>query len=1157
MSKRAPLLLVAAVAVLGVLALALWSREDGERGVTAPTAGTAAVGTDAGDPAIPRDPEAPGEAARLAQGTEPTGAKRASIGSEDMRLIEGVVVLPEGTPADEKVLVLSLDRAYTVRDIYGRESMASAAWDQRFENEGLLAFAEVEADGRFEIAVPKDAEEAFLAVSGRYAYSGATTVVDLAEEARATLAAELGAWITGSLRAPVGATAEEARQVGVEVELGPDITGGFEAMSMQQIAFTMETETSAEGTFEFRGVPCALVHGVSTKPETLAAHVELGLETEPGEHLQLELELVRGGTIEGRVVDAAGKGLADADVAVFLPGTVGQAIDELRETETDESGAFVLANVTPGEVEVRAELDGYRAGTQRIEGGLTDGLTVRGIELVLDEGASITGFVRFADGAPASGASVRAAIDFSSIGPMGFAGIDTRDGGRTETAEDGSFTVSGLGDGTFQVVAFLEEAEDGGAPRWSARQGGVKGDADPIELVLEREATVVGIVLDVAGEVVPEFTVHGTLKGSGAMMGIGAERRSWGASEEGDGTFEANRLRRGAWELLVQADGYGKSALQTVEVPRGEDAPMLRFELQPAARIGGIVLGTTGEPVSGARVQLEQDLADRLSSSAAGDAPSTMSDAEGRYLLDGLDPGPTSVYASHDGFAASAPVPVDAVSGEVVEDVTLTLRVGGRLTGEVFGKDGEPAVGLMVMVQKVPNYNTQHMLTSDADGRFERDHLEPGTWQVVAMGNFLTGEAEIDSTDESEAMAEMLGDLKMDMVDIVDGETAHVVLGKPPEDPVLLRGRVVHSGEGIANAAVSVVPEGMQGMSDLKMAFTKEDGTFEVQLDKGGPTLVTVQHAMTAGQQNSIEFLERIPTDVDEYELELDMPHGRISGLVRGPDGELLRSCRITLNVEGGVAYGSFMGGHYTETITDDDGKYDIPYLRPGNYTVSAGGTTLGGLLGEASAGGRVVRSGIEVAEGAWVERVDFDLPESAELTGVVKGPDGKPAADASVFVRHEDGQLLERFSLVTTDATGRYTYKGLAPGRYSIVAKRGNDVSEESDLVRVDEGGQAEAHVTLSAGTIVRVTVVDEEDLEIRARISVTGPNGLEVSGMLSLSEIMETFGQGFSSKEQRIGPLSPGRYSVVATLDDGRRAKKTVKLSGKPERVVKLRAR
>lgn len=52
-----------------------------------------------------------------------------------------------------------------------------------------------------------------------------------------------------------------------------------------------------------------------------------------------------------------------------------------------------------------------------------------------------------------------------------------------------------------------------------------------------------------------------------------------------------------------------------------------------------------------------------------------------------------------------------------------------------------------------------------------------------------------------------------------------------------------------------------------------------------------------------------------------------------------------------------------------------------------------------------------------------------------------------------------------------------------------------------------------------------------------------------------MSQFGEGFSSSEQRVGPLSPGKYRVTATLDDGRDAYKILNLSGQDERKVKLR--
>ena len=76
---------------------------------------------------------------------------------------------------------------------------------------------------------------------------------------------------------------------------------------------------------------------------------------------------------------------------------------------------------------------------------------------------------------------------------------------------------------------------------------------------------------------------------------------------------------------------------------------------------------------------------------------------------------------------------------------------------------------------------------------------------------------------------------------------------------------------------------------------------------------------------------------------------------------------------------------------------------------------------------------------------------------------------------------------------------------------------------------------MTLDSGTTLRVAVVDKADAKVRARVSVKDENGHEVSGMLTMSEIMNALGRGFESGEQEIGPLPPGTYEVSAVLDDG----------------------
>ena len=322
---------------------------------------------------------------------------------------------------------------------------------------------------------------------------------------------------------------------------------------------------------------------------------------------------------------------------------------------------------------------------------------------------------------------------------------------------------------------------------------------------------------------------------------------------------------------------------------------------------------------------------------------------------------------------------------------------------------------------------------------------------------------------------------------------------------------------------------------------------------------MTVQNNLGMGLQNNVEFLEQIPEGQEQVELEIELPVGRISGVVQGPDGEKLAEARVTLTVGDGVAYGSFLGGQYAEVVTDADGAYEMTYLRPGVYTVSAGGSTLGGVFGETATGGRIVREGITVKEGQHVSGLDFRLEAPTRLRGTVLDSAGQPVSKASVFLRNEEGALIERFSFIDTDSGGQFTFTGLAPGRYSVLARKDGLSSAPSDPVEstTDTTVGSQVQVQLESGSMVAVSVVDKSGAELRARISVVDPSGREYTGMLSMRDLMENFGEGFSSKEQRVGPLPPGRYKVTATADDGRTVSKPVTVSGQSERKVRLRFR
>jgi hypothetical protein len=198
----------------------------------------------------------------------------------------------------------------------------------------------------------------------------------------------------------------------------------------------------------------------------------------------------------------------------------------------------------------------------------------------------------------------------------------------------------------------------------------------------------------------------------------------------------------------------------------------------------------------------------------------------------------------------------------------------------------------------------------------------------------------------------------------------------------------------------------------------------------------------------------------------------------------------------------------------------------------------------------------VSVRDGEVVEGVDFRLRKAGRITGLVRTGDGAPAKDVSVFLRDEAGRPLERFSMVGTDASGRFAYEGLEPGAYTVVARNAAQVSAESAPVRVREGDAGEVTLALAPGTVLLVSLSDDDGGMLDCSVQVLDEQGRQVNGMTSMTELMAAFNKGeFTSKEQRVGPLPPGRYKVLVKARDGRSVTKPVTLTGQPERKLNVR--
>lgn len=1147
MKRSALLVLVLLLALAAGLGF-LWlnSRSSGPTGselVQSPDGGAAS--------ALP----APAQPDELESAAQPASAERAAALPEkeptpQSRQLQGSVRIPTGVDESGALTIYALAQRASYREIVreiagAAEARAEPMSGKRDEGQRILAQASVAKDGRFTLELPEGTQRAYLALQGRFLYLERTLEVELARKRELQLVPRVGARVTGTITLPEGTP--PAALAGVEVELAPVLRG---AMMMNAESLARRRPKPSGAAFEVRAVPVDCAWRLQLTSADFAS-VERTLENlRGGQTRELALALEPGGTLRGVVRTSSGEPCPGAKVMAASEGEwFGVDDREVRSATSAADGSFELPHVPAGKLKLQAEHEGHLS-SPKVDVELPAGRVTEGVVLVLREGASVAGALRWSDASPAAGVEVRASFDLSQAG--GLSGLNALEGaeGKAKTDAQGNFEIRGLGKGPFTLRASAKPKDAAeGADELGARADGVTPGTRDLVLVLRAGSRVRGHVLDDAGQPVTKFHVRLQHEGKGMFARLGQDSQEQ-SFEDPAGKFAVGGLSDGGWKLWVSAENFASSAEQSLKLPEAPDAPECEVVLPRASRVSGRVLSAAGEAVAGADVRVDSGGPDwQRKLSGAPPDPEAQSDDGGNFHLEGLRPGRVSLVASARDAARGEPVTLELVAGEEQKDVVLRLRNGGSISGEVYDEGGKPLSGLTVQVTEMAQFST-HMENTDGEGRFRLEHLVPGNYQVVAFS------ARNLSKLGGDAGSDFMSGMKTASASVKDGEDTHVVLGAPPADPVEVVGRVTHAGQPYGGALVTFIHEGKDVLSKMKNVTVDAQGAFTVRLDEPGRYSVSVQRlAGGMGQQNTVEFTRQIPKE-KRCELLLEMPTGRVSGRVSGPEGNPAPGERVTMHPRSALIGGTMWGGAYIETQTDAEGRYDIQTLRPGDYVLTAGGMQMGGIFGAEAAHGRELRSDIRVAEGDWLRDVDFRLRKPGKVDVNVVGEDGKPIAKAAIFVRDAAGNLLDRFSMTVSDETGLAHYGGLAPGEYSFSSRMDVRASAEGARVKLGEGEAKSVQLVLQGATMLLVQIVDAQGEHVQAPVSVVDEAGREVAGMYGLNEIMELFGKnGVDFDTARVGPLPPGKYKVSAQTEDGRKGSKPVTLTGQPERKLTLR--
>jgi 5-hydroxyisourate hydrolase-like protein (transthyretin family) len=729
------------------------------------------------------------------------------------------------------------------------------------------------------------------------------------------------------------------------------------------------TNSDASGAFLVAVQAPGGVVALSARAAGYAPAHEWGLALEPGQvRSGLVLRLRRGLQARGQVVAEDGSPIRGAVVAARQPKDVneerlhGQRAPE-PSAVTGDDGGFVLRGLEPGSYELSLS---HPAHARR---------SVRGVEvvapgpsriprIVLVRPAPVGGQVSDTSGHPVPGAEV-----------TGRSGEDAED--KTLTDGGGRFSLGGIAPGAAVTIVVR-------APGYSPSERVVAAPDTAVAVVLGRNGILRGRIEDAESRSpLPEFQV-------GLSAPSVGEPNPWEAPaprsfRSEDGTFTWTDAPLGAWTIVARARGYQQAEAPNVDIRAGETTEVPLSLRRGRGLLGRVVAAATGTPVPGATVSYREPGtgSEEPLLAANGVAPSTLTDGDGHFELEGLPPGKLFLVAREPSYAEA----IQEVNADRSAFVELRLPSGAAVSGQVLLPDGRtPARGAHVQVSAMGGtaMGLDSSTQTDGSGSFVLRHLRSGRHQLSAEGRE--------------------GGAKAQEVALAEGEQrSGIVLVLAAG--VTLRGRVrglsgseqegvrVHAGAGSAQRSTSTDANGEFLLSDLPA-------------DR-------IEIEALASPTRSVSKSVDVPAGVRELSVDLEFPPptrlwGRVSREGQPAAGVWVTVSPLTPTLPPGAAE------------TDQEGTYVLEGLAEGDYVVSARG-----------AKPRTVRVAGEA-------RLDVEL-KAASLEGTaVDAATGDPIAGVRVELRRlaGEGPGLEAEE-TATDTFGRFTQAGLEEGPYRLVAHK------------------------------------------------------------------------------------------------------------------------
>ena len=751
---------------------------------------------------------------------------------------------------------------------------------------------------------------------------------------------------------------------------------------------------------------------------------------------------------------------------IVMGGFMGEEEDTVR---TASDGTFTL-RVKEGTYDFSFRREGYAPKAVRAQNVTMQGAP--SIETTLEPAVEISGRVTRA------GVGIPDVI-ITTFGPA--------DNATAVSGPDGSFTLGGLSPGSTRLMIrkeadFIQEQRTATAP------------ARDVVFDFPAGGRVTGRVVE-KGSRKPITSFQAgitTSRGGGGFVMMGPPQLKAFTSD--DGSFTLENVPAGSMNVVAQSPGYANGRA-SVEVEEGKTASDVVIELDTGVRLAGKVTGPNGVALSDATVQLQPSPGGQFA--RGGMMRRAVTDANGEYTLDSLDPGEETFEISHPKYLATTKE-ITLKGREMRMDVQLAG--GERVTGVVVTDSGMPVADAEVEAFTASGMGSERARTN-ASGQFEFASLSSSRYRFTAnKSGYLEGV--VEDVDVSSG-----GNVRIALR--TGGTIYGRVTGLTEQE---LSGATVTARAGRTTSSGAVDPQGNYRIEGTPI------GTVQVSASSASRGLMerrssgtqTVEVTAGSAQQVNLEF--RSDTVVRGRITRNGVPLGGATVMFQ-PRGGTRASAGTTADEAGNYIASGLEEGEYMVMVADMQ-RFN-PYQT--TYQVRSGASTFDIDYRVASVRGRVIDAGTN-----------------------------EPLADATVSFRPSNSAEMRIARSAVTDPNGNFMMESVSPGTYTVTASRegyGADVKEEV----FGDSGRDGLEFRIARADGVTLKVVDARDgRPITAFVTVFDGAGRVVwptdSGM--------RFGPGAAGDLQL--SLAPGSYTATVMTPDY--ATQTVQLTSPSTRTVAM---